>query len=59
MFFNCRNGQRHLFRYLRHRFFLNAPQNEDTTALIGKILEDALHAPQLIAGAKLRFDILP
>ena len=58
MLFNCRNGQRHLFRYLGHRFFLDTAQDEDSPALFGKAFENRLHPPQLVARAKLRLDVM-
>lgn len=58
MLFDCRNGQVHVFRYLRHRFFLNTAQNEDPAGLRGEFVENALHPPEVIARAKLRLHVI-
>lgn len=58
MFFNGRNGQRHLVRYFQHRFFVNAAQNENATALGGQRLDDRLDLTQSFAGVQLGLDII-
>ncbi|SEK05859.1 hypothetical protein SAMN05518849_13913 [Sphingobium sp. AP50] len=58
MFFNSRNGQRHLLRYFQHRFFVDAAKNEDTAALGGQRLDDRLDLTQRFAGMQLGFDII-
>ncbi len=58
MFFNCRNGQGHLVRYLQHRFFMDAAQNEDAAALYRQRIDYGLHLAQRLAGMQLRLYII-
>lgn len=58
MFFNSGNGQRHLVRYFRHGFFVNAAKNEDAAALGRQRIDDRLDLAKCFARMQLRFDII-
>jgi len=55
MFLNSGNGQTHFFRYLAHRFLVDAPENEYAAALRGKRFDDGLYLTQRVAGMELAF----
>mgnify|MGYP003633808843 CR=1 FL=1 len=58
MFFYCRNGQTHFFRYLTGRFFMDTAQYEHALCLRWKLINDDLEIAQFVAREQLGFAVI-